>query len=56
MILLNFSHPLTPDQQTQIETLLEKKLERLIEIPVQFDHQQPFRPQLRALMEVDERN
>ena len=51
MILLNFSHPLTSDQQAQIETLLDQKLERILEIPVQFDPRQPFLPQLALLME-----
>ena len=50
MILLNFSHPLTPDQQAQVETRLDQKLERIIEMPVQFDPQQPFLPQVKALM------
>jgi hypothetical protein len=50
MILLNFSHPITADQQSQIETLLKQKLERVIEIPVQFDPQQPYQPQLADLM------
>jgi hypothetical protein len=50
MILLNFSHPLTPDQQAQIETLLDQPLERILELPVQFDPRQPFPPQLALLM------
>ena len=50
MLLLNFSHPLTPTQQTQIEALAGQQIDRRIEIMPQFDEQQPFGPQLAALM------
>lgn len=50
MILLNFSHPLTPDQVAAIETLTHAAVTRLLEAPVQFDEQQPFEPQLHALL------
>lgn len=50
MILLNFSHPLTPDQQAQIETLTGSPVERLIPVATQFDEQAPFVPQLDDLM------
>ena len=52
MILLNFSHPLSPDQLSQVEALVGQKLDQVIEIPVHFDPQQPFLPQLAKLMEV----
>ncbi|MFZ5911592.1 MAG: CRISPR-associated protein Csx15 [Chloroflexota bacterium] len=51
MILLNFSHPLTPEQQAQVEALTGKPVERVIPLPAQFDHQQPYAPQLEALLE-----
>lgn len=51
MILLNFSHPLTPEQQTQIEALIHQKIEQVIHLPTQFDHQMPYLPQLAAVME-----
>jgi hypothetical protein len=50
MILLNFSHPLTPEQQGQIEALIHQPVERVIHLPAQFDQQQPYLPQLEALM------
>jgi hypothetical protein len=50
VILLNFSHPLTLDQRAQIESLTGQKLEQLIEISVEFDHQRPFRPQVDSLL------
>lgn len=51
MILLNFSHPLTAAQSAQIEALAAQPLQRIIDLPVQFDSAQPFLPQLQALME-----
>ncbi|MBI4771444.1 MAG: hypothetical protein HY784_13805 [Chloroflexi bacterium] len=50
MILLNFAHPLTPEQLAQIEALTGQAAARVIAAPAQFDHQQPFEPQLVALM------
>lgn len=49
MILLNFSHPLTPEQLAQSETFSGQKIEQVIPIPVQFDNSRPFLPQLEAL-------
>jgi hypothetical protein len=51
MILLNFSHPLTPEQVAQCEQFTGQKIENVIALPVQFDNYQPFLPQLEALME-----
>jgi len=50
MILLNFSHPLTPEQLEIISKLLNQPIERVIPLPVQFDHQQEYVPQLERLM------
>ena len=50
MILLNFSHPLTPEQVAQAETLTGQKVEQIIPLPVQFDNDQPFLTQLQALI------
>jgi hypothetical protein len=50
MILLNFSHPVTPAQEEQIETLLGEPIERSIEVATQFDEQAPFLPQVVALV------
>lgn len=50
MILLNFSHPITPTQHTQIETLTGQAIARVIEAMPQFDEQQPFLPQVAALI------
>jgi len=50
MLLLNFSHPITPEQKAQIEALTGEAVERVIAVPVQFDNAQPFLPQLARLM------
>jgi len=49
MILLNFSHPLTPAHLAQIETLTGQKVERVVEVRSQIDAQQPLVPQVTAL-------
>ena len=51
MILLNFSHPLTDAQRSQIEALTGQPITDLRHVQTQFDEQQPFAPQLAALME-----
>jgi hypothetical protein len=47
MLLLNFSHPLTPTQRRQIEALTGREIARLVEIMPRFDEQQPFGPQVQ---------
>ena len=51
MILLNFSHPLTDAQHDQIEALAGQLITSVRHVQTQFDDQQPFAPQLAALME-----
>ena len=50
MIVLNFAHPLTEAQKAQIEALTGEAIERVIAVPVHFDNQKPFVPQLQDLM------
>lgn len=50
MLLLNFSHPITPAQQAQIEALAGTPLTRILALMPQFDEQQPFGPQLADLL------
>jgi len=50
MILLNFSHPLTPDHLAGLSALSGQPVEQVIELPAQFDPQQAFEPQLQALL------
>ncbi len=51
MILVNFSHPLTAAQLERVEALAERKVERVIEVRAQFDHERPFAEQVRALVD-----
>jgi hypothetical protein len=51
MILLNFSHPFTPDHLAQIEALAGEEVARVIDAPAQFDHAQPFADQVEALVD-----
>ena len=51
MIVLNFSHPLTDAQYCQIEAQAGQTITSLRHVQTQFDDQQPFAPQLAALME-----
>lgn len=51
MILLNFSHSLTPDHLARIEELVGYKVERMIDVAVVFDHQRPFDEQVAAMVE-----
>ena len=52
MILLNFSHPLTPDQLAQVETLAGRKIARVVELSSQIDTQQPLAPQVVAMADA----
>jgi hypothetical protein len=50
MLIVNFSHPLTAEQQAQIEALTGQKVEKMIAVPVQFNNEESFLPQLQELM------
>ncbi len=50
MILLNFSHPITAEQISQAEALTRQPISRVVDIPVSFEHQEPFLPQFDTLM------
>ena len=50
MILLNFSHPITDAQRGQIEATTGNTITRAIAVMPQFDEQQPFAPQIGALL------
>ncbi len=50
MLLLNFSHPITDVQRTQIETLTGQDIAEIRDIPSHFENTQPFGEQVRALV------
>jgi hypothetical protein len=52
MILLNFSHPLTPAHLAQVEALAGQTVERAVEIDSQIDPQQPLAPQAAAMADA----
>ena len=52
MIVVNFSHPLTPAQIAQTEALTGQRVERVIERMPQFDHAHSFAEQTRALVDA----
>ncbi len=51
MILLNFSHPLPPEQLARLESLAGWPIERVIEIKTQVDTQAELAPQVVALVD-----
>lgn len=52
MILLNFAHPITPEQLAQVEDLAALAVERVIDVPVQIDTAAPLGPQAEALVDA----
>jgi len=51
MVVLNFAHPLTPEQQRQIEALAEQPVERVIAIDAQIDPARPLVPQVVSMVD-----
>ncbi len=52
MIVVNFSHPPTPQQCAEIERQVQAPVERVIEVRTHFDEEQPFASQVEALVEM----
>lgn len=52
MILINFSHPLTPTQLSTIETLTQEKSAQFIDVKTHFNETQTYTEQARALVEA----
>jgi len=51
MTLLNFSHPITPEQKAQVEQMSGQGVDRVIEIPAQFNHGRSFPEQAKELVD-----
>jgi hypothetical protein len=49
MIVLNFSHPLTPELVQQVAGMTGQSVERVVEVVSQFDEGRPFEPQVTML-------
>jgi hypothetical protein len=52
MVIINFSHPLTDAQKRAIEKLTGTAVERVVEVPSQFDEEHLFSDQARNLVDV----
>jgi hypothetical protein len=52
MIILNFSHPLTPEHLSAIEVLTKNSVAQVVDLPIHFDHSLPFQPQLQKVLEA----
>lgn len=51
MLILNFTHPLTLEQRTQIEVLANTSIEEVRTIRVQIDQEEPLEPQIISLVD-----
>ena len=49
MVVLNFAHPLTPEQIRQIEAITGRPVEQVIAVDAQVDLLQPLAPQVAAM-------
>ena len=52
MLILNFTHPLTPEQRAQIEALAQTSIEEVRTIPVQIDQAEPLEPQITTIVDA----
>jgi hypothetical protein len=50
MLILNFTHPLTNEQQAQIEALANSSIEEVRTIRVHIDQEKPLEPQVTAIV------
>jgi len=52
MLVINYSHPLTDQHLTQLATLAGEPVERVIDVPAQFNADTPFGQQLADLADA----
>lgn len=52
MFILNFTHPLTDEQRTQIESLANTAIEDIRTIFVQIDQEEPLEAQITAIVDA----
>ena len=51
LFVLNFSHPLTAEHLAQVEALAGQGVERVIDVPVQVDHDRSLADQMATVAE-----
>lgn len=51
MLLLNFTHPLTDEQYTQIEALADTPIEEVRTVRVQINQEEALEPQIATIVE-----
>jgi hypothetical protein len=51
MLVINFSHPLTAEQLSALEGMVERPIDLLVEVPCQLDVSRPFADQVRELVD-----
>ncbi len=52
MLILNFTHPLTPEQRAQTEALANTPIDEVRIIPVQIDQAEPLEPQITTIVDA----
>ncbi len=52
MLILNFTHPLTPDQRARIEALANTSIDEIRAIPVQINQAKPLEPQITTIVDA----
>lgn len=51
MHIINFAHPLTPEQLAEIESLVGEKITEVTEAPSQIDPDKPIEPQIQVILD-----
>ena len=52
MLILNFTHPLTDEQRTQIPSLANSSIEEVRDIPVHINQGEPLEPQIVSIVDT----
>jgi hypothetical protein len=52
MLILNFTHPFTDEQRTQIESLANTSIEEVRDIRVQINQDEPLEPQIISIVDA----
>lgn len=51
MLILNFTHPIIPEQRAHIEALTHSSIQEIRTIPVQINQDEPLEPQIASLVD-----